>query len=137
MKTFKTLFTLLLIIASIALTENVYSQSQPVLYFCEEYTDAGEQNVSDVFTTGWLTVMVKADDPIGYSKVNIEINRYDSYSDSFVYEKSVPFDISSTMKYIYFTDKDNLKFTSPGFYRVQLTGGGRTIASAILRVTRR
>ena len=37
------------------------AQSEPVLYFCEEYTSSGEVGISDRFTTGYLTIMIKCD----------------------------------------------------------------------------
>ncbi len=39
----------------------VIAQSEPVLYFCQAYTDSGEVGVSDRFTTGYLTIMIKCD----------------------------------------------------------------------------
>ena len=42
-----------------------FAQNEPVLYFCERYDDYdGEIGVSDRFTTGFITVMVKADNPL-------------------------------------------------------------------------
>ncbi|WP_337867038.1 hypothetical protein [Ignavibacterium sp.] len=49
-----------------------YAQSQPVLYFCERYDSRkGEVGVSDRFTTGSLTVMVKSDYALNLTDIAI------------------------------------------------------------------
>jgi hypothetical protein len=45
----------------LGVNQNIIAQNEPVLYFCEKYGNDGEIGVSDRFTTGYLTVMVKCD----------------------------------------------------------------------------
>ena len=48
-----------------AMQSNTSAQAEPVLYFCEKYDDYdGEIGVSDRFTTGYITVMVKSDNAL-------------------------------------------------------------------------
>lgn len=100
-----------------------YSQSGGSLYFCEDYKDAKEIGVSDRFTTGWLTVMVRTFKPFGTQKVELLITQIADKNGNTISEKvidTVPFDIGADWTYAYFQDKSNLKFNSPGTYRVTL-----------------
>lgn len=88
------------------------------LYFCEDYKGR-EINVSERFSPGWLTVMVKLDKPIGVSKVDLRLERMSGGKPMKIID-TIPFDVPADNDYIYFQDKSNLKFTSPGEYRVTL-----------------
>lgn len=130
----KLIIVCLILTASVLIPE-LRAQETPVLYFCEEY-NGRETNISDVFTTGYLTVMVKSGNPIGYNEVEIEIDKYNFAADKFEFVKTIPFTIKKTMDYVYFQDKDKLTFETPGFYRVLLTtpGGTTKLASALIRI---
>ncbi|HPS64415.1 MAG TPA: hypothetical protein PK447_02440 [Ignavibacteria bacterium] len=96
------------------------SQSKPIIYFCERYdNDLGEIGQSSTFTPGYFTVMAKADDAMGLSKVSIQFDRYDLNTEKFTYYKKVPFTISPSMKYVFF-ESDKLSIEVPGVYRVYL-----------------
>lgn len=113
---------------------NAYAQSSPVLYFCEQYGSYGEVGISDRFTSGFLTVMVKADDPMGLSDVSIQFDKYNPSSKSFSYYKKFPYTVSPDMNYIYFAG-DDLSFDTPGIYRVfLLDNNDRTVASALIEI---
>jgi len=96
------------------------------LYFCEDYRNSKEIGKSDRFTTGWLTVMVDlrdAGEVIGARDVSIRISKIkdaDGYSIKEEFIKKVPFSVDPSFDYIYFQDKKNLKFDSPGTYKVSL-----------------
>jgi len=95
------------------------------LYFCEDYQEK-EINVSERFTTGWLTVMLDlrpANQKIGVSSVYLKLtqikNKFgDSIKEKFI--KKVKFTVEPDFDYIYFQDKKNLKFNDPGTYLVSL-----------------
>jgi hypothetical protein len=94
------------------------------LYFCEQYKNGEEIGVSKKFTPGWLTVMVDlrpAGTTLGTGKVELRLTKIKDGAGNSISEKilkTVPFDVQADWDYTYFTDKDNLKFTSPGTYRV-------------------
>lgn len=94
------------------------------LYFCEQYKNGQEIGVSKRFTPGWLTVMVDlrpAGTTLGVGKVELRLTKIKDASGSSISEKiikTIPFDVQADWDYTYFTDKTNLKFTSPGTYRV-------------------
>jgi|GEM_PF-701476 len=96
------------------------------LYFCEDYRNSKEIGKSDRFTTGWLTVMVDlrdAGEVIGSRDVSIRISKIkdaDGYSIKEKFIKKVPFSVDPSFDYIYFQDKKNLKFDTPGTYKVSL-----------------
>lgn len=96
------------------------------LYFCEDYVGGKEINVSEVFTPGWLTVMVDlrpAGKKIGVGKVELRLTKIkDEYGER-ISERiinTIPFEVQPDWDYTYFQDRKNLKFTSPGYYKVTL-----------------
>ncbi len=117
----------------------VHAQSSPVMYFCERYDqDQGEIGISDRFTKGYLTVMVKADKPLGLKNVYIEFDKYNFYSHKFDFYKKFNYTIDPDMKYVYFSKNEDsdLKFEEAGFYRVfLLNDANETIASALIEIT--
>lgn len=99
-------------------------EGQAKLYFCEQYVNGEEIGVSSRFTPGWLTVMVDtrpAGTTLGTGKVELRLSKIKDASGNSISEKiikSVPFDVQADWDYTYFTDKKDLKFDSPGTYRV-------------------
>ena len=97
------------------------------LYFCERYdpTD-GEIGVSNKFSTGYLTVMVDlrpSKKKIGISEVSIRLTKIKDADGNHISEKiikTIPFTIQPTFDYVFFENKKELKFTSPGTYRATL-----------------
>ena len=114
------------------------AQSEAVMYFCERYDDDdGEIGVSDRFTTGYLTVMVKCDYALGLDDVSIQFDKYNFRNSKFEYFKKFPYDVEPDMKYIFFAknDESDLEFEEPGFYRVFLLDHrDKTIASALIEI---
>lgn len=99
-------------------------EGEAKLYFCEQYKNGEEVGVSERFTPGWLTVMVDtrpAGTKLGTGKVELKLSKIKDSSGDDISEKiirTVPFDVQADWDYTYFTDKKNLKFDSPGTYRV-------------------
>jgi hypothetical protein len=117
---------------------NSFAQSEPVMYFCERYDDSdGEVGVSDRFTTGYITVMVKCDYALKLEDVTIQYDKYDFRTGKFEYYKKFDFTVDRDMKYIFFerNDDSDLEFEDPGFYRVFLLDeDGKTVASAVIEI---
>lgn len=117
-----------------------YSQSEPVMYFCERYDNTyGEVGISDRFTVGYLTVMVKADDALGLTNCSIQFDKFNFNTKSFEYYKKFSFVIKPDMKYVYFSKNENadMKFDTPGIFRVfLLDSGDNTVASALIEIVR-
>lgn len=113
------------------------AQSEPVLYFCEKYGRDGEVNVSDRFTTGYLTVMVKCDYELDLEDVSVQFDKWNPRSKKFEYYKKFSYVVEPDMKYVYFAknDESDLKFEEPGFYRVFLLDDkDKTVASALIEI---
>ncbi len=137
MKNIKFLFSLLAVLAVFAFKTNSYAQQYPVLYFCETYGSDGEIGVSDRFTKGYLTVMVKADGPLGLRDCSIQMDKYNCSSGTFKYYKKFPYKIDPDMKYVYFAknDESDMSFDDTGIYRVFLLDhNGRTVASGLVEI---
>lgn len=110
------------------------AQSGPVMYFCESYSANGEEGISDRFTVGYLTIMVKCDHALGLSDVVIQFDKYNSNTSKFEFYKNFDYNIKPDMDYIYFSGKD-LSFDTPGIYRVFLLGANKKhITSAVLEI---
>jgi len=129
---FAVLFALVL-----GLSQNILAQNEPVLYFCEKYGKNGEVGVSDRFTTGYLTVMVKCDYALDLEDCSIQFDLYNPRTKEFEYYKKFSYVVDPDMKYIYFAknDESDLKFEDPGFYRVFLLDDrDKTVASALIEI---
>ena len=114
------------------------AQNSPVIYFCERYNiDSGEVHISDSFTKGPITIMVKSNNEIGLKNVYIQFDKWDPDSLSFKFYKRFNFTIKPDMKYIFFSknDESDMSLDEPGFYRVfLLTGSDKTIASGLVQI---
>lgn len=131
------LFTAALFSVMLAVSGDAFAQRYPILYFCESYGSAGESGVSDRFTTGYLTVMVKADDAIGLRDCSIQIDKYNCSTGQFSYYKKFKYSVEPDMKYIYFAknDESDMSFDEPGVYRVFLLDhNDRTVASGLVEI---
>ena len=120
------------------LLNTVFAQNEPVLYFCEKYdSKKGEVGVSDRFTTGYLTVMVKSDNALNLEDVHIQFDKLNERNKKFEYYKKFDYTIEPDMSYVFFaknSDSD-LKFEETGFYRVFLLDDrDKTVASALIEI---
>ncbi|HSQ47977.1 MAG TPA: hypothetical protein VLM44_13780 [Lutibacter sp.] len=122
----------------LAMYSNVFAQSEPVMYFCERYDDYdGEIGVSDRFTKGYITVMVKSDAELRLKEVAIQYDKYNERNGKFEYYKKFYFTISRDMKYVFFVrnDESDMEFEETGFYRVFLLDeDDRTVASSLVEI---
>jgi hypothetical protein len=138
MKKYLVLFLLLFLFLPVGLPTTIYAQSSPIMFFCEHYDENnGEVGISDRFTTGYLTVMVKCDYALGLSNCYIQFDKYNSTYNDFEYYKKFDFNVQPDMKYIYFSRNENadMKFDEPGIYRVfLLNSANKTIASALIEI---
>ena len=129
---FAFLFTLVL-----GISQSIFAQNEPVLYFCEKYGKNGEVGVSDRFTTGYLTVMVKCDYALELEDCSIQFDLYNPRTKKFEYYKKFDYVVEPDMKYIFFAknDESDMKFEDPGFYRVFLLNDkDKTVASALIEI---
>ena len=139
MKRFHLFFAFVLLFSFFAMHSTVFAQEEPVMYFCEKYGRNGEVGVSDRFTTGYLTVVVKSDYALRLDDVSIQLDKYNSRTGEFEYYKKFGYTIELDMKYVYFerNDESDLEFEDPGFYRVFLLDHrDKTVASAIIEIIR-
>ena len=138
MKNINYVFIILMFFSVLLMNSNVFAQSEPVLYFCERYDDDdGEISVSDRFTTGYVTVMVKCDYALRLEDVSIQYDKYNSRNKKFEYYKKFDFTVDPDMKYIFFerNDESDMEFEDPGFYRVfLLDDDGKTISSGLVEI---
>lgn len=139
MKKLHLFFVFVLLLTFVGMHSTVFAQSEPVLYFCEKYGKNGEEGVSDRFTTGYLTVMVKCDYALGLDDVAIQLDKYNFRTGDFEYYKKFYYSIDRDMKYVFFAknDESDMNFEDPGFYRVFLLDDrDKTVASALIEVIR-
>lgn len=120
------------------LQNTIFAQNEPVLYFCEKYdSQNGEVGVSDRFTTGYLTVMVKSDNALDLKDVHIQFDKLNERNKKFEFYKKFAYSIDPDMSYVFFaknSDSD-LKFEETGFYRVfLLNDNDKTVASALIEI---
>ena len=139
MKRLHLFFAFVLLLTFVGMHSTVFAQNEPVLYFCEKYGRNGEEGVSDRFTTGYLTVMVKRDYALGLDDVAIQLDKYNFRTGDFEYYKKFYYTIDRDMKYVYFAknDESDMNFEDPGFYRVFLLDDrDKTVASGLIEIIR-
>lgn len=138
MKKLNYLFLLTMSLTIMAMYSSTFAQSEPVMYFCEKYDDYdGEIGVSDRFTTGYITVMVKSDSELRLKDVAIQYDKYNERNGKFEYYKKFYFTITRDMKYVFFArnDESDMEFEEPGFYRVFLLDeDDKTVTSALIEI---
>lgn len=137
MKTGRFLFTLFFLLLFIGLKAEVFAQESPVMYFCEKYGKNGEVGISDRFTIGFLTVVVKSDYKMNLKDVHVQFDKYNFRKDKFEFYKKFDYTLTPDMKYVYFSknDESDMSFDEPGFYRVfLLDDSDETVASAIVEI---
>ncbi len=138
MKLSRMLFVIFLVMVVFSAKSISFAQSEPVMYFCEKYdANKGEIGISDRFTKGSLTVMVKCDHALNLENVNIEFEKYDYRTGKFEYYKKFPFVLKKESKYVSFseTESNDMSFDEPGFYRVFLLDDkGSTVTSALIEI---
>ena len=137
MKKNRFLSTLFFLFLFIGLKAEVFAQETPVMYFCEKYGKNGEVGISDRFTTGYLTVVVKSSYEMKLKSVHIQLDKYNYRKDKFEYYKKFDYTLEPDMKYVYFAKNDDsdMNFEDAGFYRVfLLDDDDETVASAIVEI---
>ncbi len=134
----KKLVLFVLFFAAFGFRTQIIAQSEPVLYFCEHYdSDKGEVGISDRFTKGYLTVMVKCDHALGLEDVHIQFDKYNFQTGQFDFYKKYDYTVEKDMSYIFFSknSESDMKFEETGFYRVfLLDNNDNTIASALIEI---
>ena len=137
MKRFQMFFAFTLLLSFFALESTVFAQNEPVMFFCEKYGRNGEVGISDRFTTGYLTVMVKADYALGLDDVSIQFDKYNYRTGDFEYYEKFDYSVDPDMKYMFFTKNEDsdMNFREAGIYRVFLLDErDRTVASALIEI---
>lgn len=137
MKLTKLIFAIAVFIVLFIVKTDSFAQQYPVLYFCEKYGDNGEVGVSDRFTTGYLTVMVKADGPLGLRDCSIQMDKYDCTTGTFKYYKKFNYSVTPDLAYVYFAknSESDMSFDDAGIYRVFLLDhNDRTVASGLVEI---
>lgn len=131
------LLTAVLFALVLGVNQNILAQNEPVMYFCEKYGNSGERGVSDRFTTGYLTVVVKSDYALDLEDCTIEFQLYNSRSKKFEFYKKFNFVLDPDSKYVYFekNSESDMNFEDAGFYRVFLLDDrDKTVASALIEI---
>ena len=138
MNKFKLFSSLLVLLFIFGFTAAIKAQSKPVLYFCERYDDVtGEIGVSDAFTAGYLTVMVKCSYSLELRDVYIKFQKYNCRTGDFEDYKQFSYSVEPDMSYIYFerNSSSDMSFDAPGIYRVFLLDEKKnTVASALIEI---
>lgn len=139
MKRFHLFFAFILLFSFFATHSTVFAQEEPVMYFCEKYGRNGEVGVSDRFTTGYLTVVVKSSYALRLDDVSIQLDKYNFRTGEFEYYNKFNYVLQLDDKYVYFerNDDSDMEFEDPGFYRVFLLDHrDETVASALIEIIR-
>ena len=138
MKNLNHLLLFIIFLSFFAISPRTFAQAEPVMYFCEKYdSDLGEVGVSDRFTKGYITVMVKCDDPLRLRDVSVQYDKYNFRTGEFEYYKKFDFTVDRDMKYIFFSrnDSSDMEFNEAGFYKVfLLDANDKTVASALIEI---
>ena len=132
----KNLLLVILFVMFASINSKVFAQNGPVVYFCVKYDSEGdgEVDISDRFTTGAITVVVKSGSAIGLTDCFIQYDKYNQSKKKFEYYKKFEFEIGESSKYVYFakTKNNDMAFEEPGIYRVYLLNAKEKVVSSSL-----
>ncbi|HHE37340.1 MAG TPA: hypothetical protein ENL20_02065 [Candidatus Cloacimonetes bacterium] len=130
----KLLFVIIFVNLLFSSIVSIYAQNCDLLYFCVSYDpDAGEIDCSDRFTTGNITVVALLKSPIFYTKITIQVDKYNPREGTFEYYDAWEFDVDPEMDFIYFND---INFQDKGFFRVFLVDPEENIiTSGLVEIT--
>lgn len=135
----RSMFLFLMLFCLAGLQPVIYAQSTPTLYFCEKYDkNDGEIGISDRFTKGYLTIMVRSDRALRLENVFIQFDKFNWRSHKFEFYRKYNYTVEPNMKYIAFTKNKacDLRFEETGFYRVfLLNDSGESVASSLIEIT--
>ena len=121
---------ILFFLFSLFFASGIYSQSEPVLYFCTNFDSKGESGIGDRFVTGPVVVVVRCDNPLGVQRVNVQFDKWNG--SEFIYFNAVTFTLKPKVQYTWFSDA-RLRIDEPGIYRCFLLAeDNKTIASAMV-----
>ncbi len=120
-----------------------FKKDEGELFFCDQYKDGEVINRSSKFTPGPITVMVdmrSTGKRLGTGKVELRISKIKDAAGNSVSEriiKTIPFDVQADWDYTYFTNKESLKFTEPGTYKVTCQKvDGTPIVSGVVEIVK-
>ena len=132
MKKYRVVFLLLFLFMPVVFQAITYAQSSPIMYFCEKHSDKyGEIGVSNKFTVGTLTLVIKSDIPLPNGNFQVQYDKYNSGSGNFEYYSKSSIKGANNKKYF------DIAFKEPGIYRVfLLSSSNKTIASALIEIIR-
>lgn len=131
---------LVLYISFFSIQEQITAQTEPIMYFCEKLGRTGEIGVSDRFTAGYFTVIVKCDFALELVDVSLQIDKYNDRNRKFEYYMNFDYTVEPDLKLLHFSqnEQNDLKIEEPGFYRVSLVDNrDRTVASALIEIIRK
>jgi len=110
--------------------KGIFSQTEPVLYFCTGFDSKGESGVGDRFVIGPIVVVVRCDNELGTKKANVQFDKWNGTE--FVYYSAVTFNLKPKVKYTWFSDA-RLRVDEAGIYRCFLLDeNNKTITSAMV-----
>jgi len=130
----KLLLVIILLNLLFASIVSIHAQNCDLLYFCVNYdSEVGEIDCSDRFTTGNITVVALLKSAIYYTKLTVQIDKYNPREATFEYYDAWEFDVDPDMDYIYFND---INFQDKGIFRVFLVDPEEnTITSSLIEIT--
>ena len=105
-----------LLILLIAFYNTLFSQSKPIIYFCEKYSHGKEIGISDKFTAGDLTLILRSDKAFMFDTLYVQADKYNPKTKKFEYYKKLKYKVNRNEKYAHFSHDFNL--LEPGIIRV-------------------
>jgi tetratricopeptide (TPR) repeat protein len=136
----KIIFSVLLALLSLFILYGNSNAQNSSLYFCEDYVNGQEINVSNTFSPGWITVMLDLrpeETTLEVDKVYLTIFSVKSIDgkDSLQEIDKVPFDVNPDWDYVFFKDTIDLTFDDVGYYVVACQEeDGSTIAYGLVQI---
>lgn len=119
-----------LIILWLLLATNVTAQNKPLIYFCEKVSGSTEYGVSDRFTPGYLTVVIKSTEQFFMDEVTIQIDKMNR-NKNFNYFKTIKYPARKGEYYMYIP---NINFSETGIFRVFIMNKDLYLASALIEI---
>lgn len=127
--------TYFLILTALLLTSNAFAQSKPLIYFCEKYESGKEIGISDRFSAGNFTIILRSKNEFGVDSVYIQTDKYNTKSKLFEYYSKLSYAVNRHERYAHFSR--DVKIQETGIFRVFILNTSNVvITSNLIEITK-
>jgi len=127
--------TFIILAFLLILTANALAQTKPIIYFCEKYADGKEIGISDKFSPGYFTIILRSGTKFDVDSVYIQSDKYNSKTKQFEYYSKLTYRVNRHDRFAHFTR--DVKIQESGIFRIFILNTSNiVITSNLIEITK-